>query len=44
MSHVGEQTSSSVYRVIAERTGLGGGTDASCDRLRTTLQTWFPLE
>jgi hypothetical protein len=44
MSRVGKQTSSSVYRVIAERTGFGGCTDASCDRLRTTLHTWFPPE
>ncbi len=42
LSRVGKQTSSSIYRQIAEHLGLGKCTDPSFHRFRSTLQAWFP--
>jgi hypothetical protein len=44
LSQVGKQTSSSIYRQIAEHLGLGKCTDPSFQRFRTILQTWFPAQ
>ena len=42
LSRVGKQTSSSIYRQIADKLGLAKCIDPAFARFRTTLQGWFP--
>lgn len=43
LKHVRSPRSSSLYKKLSERVGLGRCTDPAFLKLKTTLQSWFPV-